>query len=62
VRAGTAKLVGSDYKLALELIDQIKRKTGFYQQVKKACNPFGDGKASKRIVKNMRKICRSRVN
>ncbi len=51
VEAGAAKLVGSNYELALDLIKQIKRQEGFYQQVKRAKNPFGDGKTSQRIVK-----------
>ncbi len=50
VEAGTARLV-TDYKLALELIAEIKGKRGFYREVKKSANPFGDGRASKRIVR-----------
>ena len=51
VKAGAAKLVNRDYKLALRFIDEIKRKKGFYLEVKSSTNPFGDGKASEKIVR-----------
>ena len=50
IAAGTLKLVGTDedviyrtFKLLLE--DKID-----YEKMSKATNPYGDGKASKRIV------------
>jgi len=51
VKAGTVKLAGTDKNrvssLALELLDD----TGEYNRMAKAVNPYGDGKASERIVK-----------
>jgi len=50
VRAGSAVLVKHDPVLALKYVNEIKRKGAFYRKVKKAKNPFGDGKSAKRIV------------
>ncbi len=50
LRAGTAQLVGNDWKKAIEHIEDYKNKGDFYKNVKNSDNPFGDGKASKRIV------------
>lgn len=50
VEAGTVKLVGTDYHLiikeAQELLDNIE----VYEQMSKAHNPYGDGKACDRII------------
>ncbi len=50
VRAGSAVLVGNDYKLALKYVNEIRQKKGFYKKVRSAKNPFGDGKSAKKIV------------
>jgi UDP-N-acetylglucosamine 2-epimerase (non-hydrolysing) len=50
VESGAAMLVGDDYQKALELVDDIKNKGEFYRSVKNSKNPFGDGKASERIL------------
>jgi UDP-N-acetylglucosamine 2-epimerase len=34
----------------INLIEEIENHGDFYKKTKKAKNPFGDGKASKRIV------------
>lgn len=51
VEAGTVVLVGTDedeiFKYADLLINDIK----YYEKMSKAINPYGDGKASERIVK-----------
>lgn len=50
VDAGTVKMAGVDhdtvYKLAKELLDNKEE----YEKMAKAANPYGDGKASKRIA------------
>jgi UDP-N-acetylglucosamine 2-epimerase (non-hydrolysing) len=53
VEAGTLKLAGTDeeeiYKLAQELLTDKKK----YNQMAEASNPFGDGRASFRIVQHI---------
>ncbi|SHP74807.1 UDP-N-acetylglucosamine 2-epimerase [Mycobacteroides abscessus subsp. abscessus] len=53
VAAGTLKLAGTDetniYSLAKELLDSNVE----YDKMSKASNPYGDGKASERIVKSI---------
>lgn len=50
ITAGTLKLAGTDeetiYKLTKELLENNEE----YEKMSKASNPYGDGKASKRIV------------
>jgi len=50
ITAGTLKLAGTDeetiYKLTTELLDNKET----YEKMSKASNPYGDGKASERIV------------
>ena len=50
IEAGTLKLVGTDeetiYRLAKELLTDKKE----YEKMSHACNPYGDGTASKQIV------------
>ena len=50
VEAGTVKIAGTDtktiVKLASELIEDPKK----YEKMNKATNPYGDGKASQRII------------
>ena len=56
IEYGTVKLVGTDrdkiVKEAQKLIDDKKA----YEKMSKAHNPYGDGKASKRIVEFIKKI------
>ncbi len=48
--AGTVKLVGTDYnKIVLE-ISKLLEDTNYYNIMSKAINPYGDGKACKRII------------
>jgi len=50
VEAGTVKIVGTDYRkvtqAAIELIENRRK----YEKMARAVNPYGDGKASRRIV------------
>lgn len=50
VKAGTVKLVGTDYETIVNTIIQLLDNDAAYQSMSKAVNPYGDGKACKRIV------------
>lgn len=48
--AGTVKLVGTDYDMIVENVSALLSDISVYDQMSKAVNPYGDGKASERIV------------
>ncbi|HSH36343.1 non-hydrolyzing UDP-N-acetylglucosamine 2-epimerase, partial [Schnuerera sp.] len=50
IEAGTAKLVGTDYDKILKEIDTLIRDKKEYEKMANAVNPYGDGKASEKIV------------
>ncbi|MCG7498512.1 UDP-N-acetylglucosamine 2-epimerase (non-hydrolyzing) [Vibrio sp. Of7-15] len=50
VEAGTVKLVGTDPELITSSVNQLLNDNGLYNTMAKAHNPYGDGKASQRIV------------
>lgn len=50
VEAGTLKIVGTDEQKVYEAITQLLNDKEEYQKMSKAQNPFGDGRASERIV------------
>lgn len=50
VNAGTVKLVGTDEENIVKTAEEIISDTEEYNRMSKAINPYGDGKASKRIV------------
>lgn len=53
VTAGTVKLVGTDYsKIITEVSTLLESKTE-YQKMSLAINPYGDGKACERIIKEL---------
>ena len=58
IDAGTAKLIGTDPKSILRETGNILINKKAYQEMSKAINPFGDGKASERILK----ICKEFLN
>jgi UDP-N-acetylglucosamine 2-epimerase (non-hydrolysing) len=51
VAAGTAKLIGTNPQTMLDSTAELLENDTIYQQMATAINPFGDGKASERIVK-----------
>ena len=53
VVAGTVKLVGTDKELIVESVKELLFKEAVYQTMAQAHNPYGDGKASARIVKRI---------
>lgn len=50
VDAGTAKLVGTDEDLIVSEMEKLLDDNASYEQMAKAVNPYGDGKASQRIA------------
>jgi UDP-N-acetylglucosamine 2-epimerase (non-hydrolysing) len=50
VEAGTVKMVGTDKDRIVGTINELLRNNILYQQMSKAHNPYGDGKACERIV------------
>ncbi len=51
VEAGTAKLVGTDFKSIVKETSRLLTDKSAYQQMSQARNPYGDGKATERILK-----------
>lgn len=50
VKAGTVKLVGTDYNKISEEVTKLILDTNYYNKMSKSINPYGDGLASRRIV------------
>lgn len=50
IEAGTLKLAGTDEEQVYSLADQLLSDASAYEAMAKAVNPYGDGKASQRIV------------
>lgn len=55
IQAGTAKLVGTDKNTIINEVKDLLENHNEYKKMANAVNPYGDGKASKRIVKCMLK-------
>lgn len=53
VMAGTVKLLGTDYSRIVEEANLLLNNNEIYDKMTKAINPYGDGKASKRIVESI---------
>ena len=51
--AGTVKLVGTDYRKITDSVSVLLDSTGAYNAMSRAVNPYGDGKATGRIVKSL---------
>jgi UDP-N-acetylglucosamine 2-epimerase (non-hydrolysing) len=50
IEAGTVILVGTDHKKIVSNTNNLLLDDHQYQKMSKSHNPYGDGKASKRIV------------
>lgn len=50
LEAGTVKLVGTDYDKIVAEVSALLDDQMYYERMSKAVNPYGDGKACKRIV------------
>ncbi|MBO8129411.1 MAG: UDP-N-acetylglucosamine 2-epimerase (non-hydrolyzing) [Peptococcaceae bacterium] len=53
VRAGTVKLVGTNYHCVMQSCCELLDDPGAYRAMAEAVNPYGDGKAAARIVQNL---------
>lgn len=56
VDAGTVKLVGSSKQEIIKNVNELLNNNEKYIKMSKAHNPYGDGKASKRILKFIKQI------
>src|SRR5699024_8209227 len=50
VTAGTVKLVGTDIDAIISHVQSLLESPSLYEQMSQAHNPYGDGKASQRIL------------
>ncbi len=62
VEAGTAKLVGTDPDAIVAATERLLRSTAAYRKMARARNPFGDGRASARIVGALQRFLRPAAN
>lgn len=53
VKAGTLKLAGTEEAVIFDLADELLSSQEAHDNMSKASNPYGDGKASKRIVESI---------
>lgn len=54
VEAGTVKLVGTDMDRIIKAVSELLEQPELYKSMSMAVNPYGDGKASERIVEMFR--------
>lgn len=53
LEAGTVKLVGTDYEKIVREVSALLDDQTYYDRMSKAVNPYGDGKACKRIINKL---------
>lgn len=58
VEAGTVKVAGTDTDTIVEMVSALMDSKKEYEAMSKANNPYGDGRASQRIVENIIKTFR----
>jgi len=56
LESGVVRLIGTDFQTVKNEITKLIRDPIYYQNMVRIRNPFGDGKASKRIIKETRKF------
>ncbi len=56
VEAGTVRLVGTNVETIVEQVDILLTNSSEYEKMSKSHNPYGDGKASGRIVEHLLKV------
>ena len=56
IEAGTVKLVGSDKQKIVSEVCDLLENTDKYKLMSKAHNPYGDGNAASRIVREIRRF------
>jgi UDP-N-acetylglucosamine 2-epimerase (non-hydrolysing) len=59
VRAGTVRLVGTDTDTIVNSVERLLRDRKLYTRMSRAHNPYGDGKASGRIVRSIRSFAKT---
>ena len=52
--AGTVKLVGTDYDKIVNEVSKLLDNENYYNEMSQAVNPYGDGLACERIIKNLK--------
>ncbi len=55
VTAGTVKLVGTDKNLIISEVSKLIEDSAYHEQMSEAVNPYGDGKACKRIIAHLKR-------
>jgi UDP-N-acetylglucosamine 2-epimerase (non-hydrolysing) len=55
VEAGTSQIVGTQTERIIDKTMELLEDNGEYERMSKAVNPYGDGKASERIVTRLLK-------
>jgi UDP-N-acetylglucosamine 2-epimerase (non-hydrolysing) len=58
--AGTVRLVGTDRALIVREVERLLDSKSDYQSMAQAHNPYGDGRASKRVVAKLRELLRAK--
>lgn len=53
LEAGTVKLVGTSYERIVNEVSALLDDAAYYEKMSKAVNPYGDGKACGRIIRNL---------
>lgn len=56
LEAGTVKLVGTDYDKIVDGVSRLLDDSAYYEQMSRAVNPYGDGKACLRIVEILKQL------
>lgn len=56
LEAGTVKLVGTDYDKIVDGVSRLLDDSAYYEQMSRAVNPYGDGKACLRIVETLKQL------
>lgn len=54
LKAGTVKLVGTDYDKIISEVSQLLDNSNYYDSMSQAVNPYGDGKACSRIIETLK--------
>ena len=56
LEAGTVKLVGTNYDKIVAEVSVLLDNQKYYEKMSKAVNPYGDGKACKKIIERLRYV------
>lgn len=56
LEAGTVKLVGTNYDKIVNEVSALLDNQAYYEKMSKAVNPYGDGKACKKIIERLRYV------